>query len=442
MKHPQQRSRRLPTAGVLAAALVLSLTPGYAQQNTLRLSSSECVSRFINTSNILLAGRLEPGKAEALREQNSSSHNPTFTLDQVNLWAPQQQVAMFGDGLPPLFGSFGRNQQLSIGIEQTISTGGKKSALYGLGTHQKEKSEIENMALQRALALDFRRLLHSLEELQRKIELTQSLYSTVATLKDKIYAHSQSNAVPRSEYNRLQVESLTLKKELSDLEIQRAEKTTTLKSLLNIPEQTELSIDFSYPYDALKNTASLPDDSLFQKAQSLRADLATAALEITVAEKKITYENAQAIPDLTLSAVYDRGGSFMYNFVGFGLSFDIPIFNRNQGNIRFAEIEKEQALLMQREKERVARAEIAALKKAVLEKSSMLAELSQTQENDIRAQLETYARNYERRTITIYEFIDHLYALSRFNTLLVEAETEYKTAADALMHAVGDELLY
>jgi len=44
------------------------------------------------------------------------------------------------------------------------------------------------------------------------------------------------------------------------------------------------------------------------------------------------------VPDLTLGAAYDKQGSYIQNFNAVSLGFDIPIFNRNQGNIKNAQI--------------------------------------------------------------------------------------------------------
>jgi cobalt-zinc-cadmium efflux system outer membrane protein len=45
-------------------------------------------------------------------------------------------------------------------------------------------------------------------------------------------------------------------------------------------------------------------------------------------------QRALAVPDLTVGASLDRQGSYIINYNAINLNIDIPIFNRNQGNIK------------------------------------------------------------------------------------------------------------
>src|SRR5690606_25344256 len=81
-------------------------------------------------------------------------------------------------------------------------------------------------------------------------------------------------------------------------------------------------------------------------AKEHRPDYKIAQLAESYYDKLYAYERSQRIPDLTLKAGYDRGGNFMYNFVGFGISMDLPFFNRNQGNIKHAQIGRDRAEFM------------------------------------------------------------------------------------------------
>src|SRR5690606_10635039 len=59
-----------------------------------------------------------------------------------------------------------------------------------------------------------------------------------------------------------------------------------------------------------------------------------------LADANIALEKAMAVPSVTLLANYDRGGNIMKDFVGFGISIDLPIFHRNKGNILAAQHQK------------------------------------------------------------------------------------------------------
>jgi cobalt-zinc-cadmium efflux system outer membrane protein len=59
---------------------------------------------------------------------------------------------------------------------------------------------------------------------------------------------------------------------------------------------------------------------------------------LTLSQQTYTYQKALAVPDFTLQAGLDRHGSYITNFNALSISLDIPLFNRNQGNIKNARV--------------------------------------------------------------------------------------------------------
>ena len=60
-------------------------------------------------------------------------------------------------------------------------------------------------------------------------------------------------------------------------------------------------------------------------------------------KKSEKYEKSFRVPDLGISVGYDRRGGVWRDFIGFGISIDIPVFNRNQGAIKAAQIYRRQS---------------------------------------------------------------------------------------------------
>src|SRR5690606_15435537 len=112
-----------------------------------------------------------------------------------------------------------------------------------------------------------------------------------------------------------------------------------LKTLMHLPSTTVLEIT---PDGYTKDThqfQTLVLSNLISLASDQHPEIQISRLHKDYHNRLYDYERAQRVPDLTFQANYDRGGNFMYNFVGFGLSLDLPFFNRNQGRIRKAQIE-------------------------------------------------------------------------------------------------------
>ena len=54
-------------------------------------------------------------------------------------------------------------------------------------------------------------------------------------------------------------------------------------------------------------------------------------------------QKATAVPDVSLSLNYDKYGSYGTNYLGGGIEFNLPFFNRNQGGIKQARIAIDQS---------------------------------------------------------------------------------------------------
>jgi cobalt-zinc-cadmium efflux system outer membrane protein len=78
-----------------------------------------------------------------------------------------------------------------------------------------------------------------------------------------------------------------------------------------------------------------PLDSLLSSAP-YRPDVRLAAYQLAYDEANLRLQKAYAYPDLNLLASYDRLGSYRIGQIGFGVGFTLPLWNRNQGQIRAA----------------------------------------------------------------------------------------------------------
>jgi outer membrane protein, heavy metal efflux system len=76
-----------------------------------------------------------------------------------------------------------------------------------------------------------------------------------------------------------------------------------------------------------------------------RPDVVVADAALRKAEADLRLQKANRIPDPTVLAQYEHQPPDNPNSVGFGVSFPVPLWNRNRGNILAAEAAREQARL-------------------------------------------------------------------------------------------------
>ncbi len=96
--------------------------------------------------------------------------------------------------------------------------------------------------------------------------------------------------------------------------------------------------------DLDKLFTSLPQPSTNSTAFR-RADVLAAEAALRKAEADVRLQRANRIPDPTVLAQYEHVPPDNPNSVGFGVSFPVPLWNRNRGNILAAEAAREQARL-------------------------------------------------------------------------------------------------
>lgn len=111
-----------------------------------------------------------------------------------------------------------------------------------------------------------------------------------------------------------------------------------------IPSQSYLVISDSFMMPE-KQLSEVELTQWMEKAKENRPDILILKNKEKHAAKNLEIQNAMKTPDLAVSLGYDRGGNIMKDFIGLGVSFDLPIFDRNKGNIQEARLEIEKLKL-------------------------------------------------------------------------------------------------
>lgn len=122
-----------------------------------------------------------------------------------------------------------------------------------------------------------------------------------------------------------------------------------LLSLENFKKDVEylkflVGVDFS---DVSIPQIQLPPNDLediIEKALTRRYDLKAYKLNIDITENQVNLNKAMAVPNITVGVEMD-GYANKYSFIGFSISFQIPIFNKNNGEILKSRLNNLQAKL-------------------------------------------------------------------------------------------------
>jgi len=407
-------------------------------QNTLHLTKTECEERFIKENLLIIAEKLNIESAEAILIQSRLWPNPSINIEEVNLWASQNQS--MGEELPPIFGNFGRNQQIGVEIEQLIITARKRKKLIDLEKINLTISKEYFEDFLRHLKIELRSYISELQYLQQYKQVYDKQSIIVANLLQAYNNQLKLKNIGKGEYIRLKAMLLEISKKINEINKEINYVQRELKLLMNIDYETTLIIELDdiIPNYKIVNNLKAPD--LINSAILNRPDYKIALLKDDYYTQMAIYERAQRIPDLTIRGNYDRGGNFLYNFVGLGLSIDLPIFNRNQGNIRHALIGKEQSEILHEYKRKKIELEVIEAYNNLIASIIFFESIDANYEESLNTVIENYNTYFLNKNISLIEYLDFIEAYLENKKIILESKKELSQMFEELQYTLGTEI--
>lgn len=425
---------------LLLLVSILSLANSYAQEpQVLKLSAEQVEALFLKQNLQLIAEHLNIDLADAAIIQAKLWDNPEISVGSVNLWTTDKQREGEKEVIPPLFGSFARNTQFSVELSQLIQTAGKRGKLVKQEKISKEIAIQEFEEVFRGLKIELRKSINEIIYLQsyQKVltQQEQSLGQLISAYQKQV---NQGN-IAKSELLRLQSSLLELENESNDNQVALNEQQKTLKTLLNISPSVVIEIEDNA--QTVQDPNNLTLANLLDMASEYRPDVKSSRLQTQFHEKSLAYEKAQRIPDITLSASYDRYGGVWKDFIGFGVSFDIPFFNRNQGNIKAARISRDQSIHLAELQHNQAQHEVA---EAFGNYALAYRFYKRVSENNLLSELDgmlsVYTKNLLNKNISMLEFIDFMDSYKTNKEVLLSARKKVNTQFEELQYTVGSDI--
>jgi len=372
-------------------------------QSTLKINIEQAEKRFLEKNLQLLAERCNIDIADAAIIQAKLLNNPTIGVGDINFWHPNAAEEL---GVP---NSFGNRIVFSVELEQVIRTAGKRKKLVNLEKVAKEIAVQEFEAFLLGLKTELKNILHETIYLQSYFEIIKFQQNFISNLVEIYKNQTSKGNIAKSELIRLQSSLIELETEANEVLKELHKQYKELKILLNIAPETEIAI---LPSAVItKNPDEILLENLLEKAKNTRPELLLSDLNRKYNEKLLVYEKSQRVPDISLNFNYDRYGGVWKNFVGIGISVDIPVFNRNQGNVKMAKFKIEQSNYYAEYQKNVIFHEIAENYEHYTLNYHFYKKLIDNDiSDDLENMLEAYSRNLLNKNINMLEYIDFMYA--------------------------------
>lgn len=386
---------------------------------------------FLQKNYVLIANKFNVDRIDAEIIQEKLWQNPTLSISEVNLWKTYNVEEQ-----PYLFGKYGKNQQISVELEQLIETAGKRKKRVAIKELEKNSALFEYEELLRELKKELRQTYFSLARIQSEKKELQNSVDLFEQMMTQYQRQADLKNVPKADFYRLQTELIGLQKDQIELENQEIEYINKLRLLTQNADLNVNEIDFSR---FNSHSKSIPFNAK-QLAKEQNIALKKQENEINLAEKQLILEKAQRTPDLTFQMNYDRGGNIMRDFVGVGVSIDLPIFNTNKGNIKASEIALSQQQITKNALNSELDISIDRLQNQINQLDKALIQWKKLNNQEQLTMIDNYKKHLQNKQITLLEFIDFTQAYRESQKAYLDLLGNYQNTFEELNYIVGQDL--
>jgi len=422
---------------LLTVSLLLYVLNGATQeQHSLKLDREQIESLFLANNLELIASKYNIDIVDAAITQAKLWDNPSLSISNVNLWSTQKQR----DDLNEIASSsFLKNTELSIELSQLIQTANKKGKLIRREKVSKEIALQEFEEVIRGLKAELRKSVCEIQYSQSYLKVLYNQQVSLSRLIESYKKQVHQGNIAKNELLRLKSSLLELENEINETQQELNEQAKTLKVLLNISPLTDIEITEDKSENLSPDALILAD--LVVKADESRPDIKAYNLQTKFFQKSLDYEKSLRVPDITVSAAYDRYGGVWKDFVGFGVSIDLPFFNRNQGNIKAAKIGIKQNKYLVQQYRNMMHHEIAASYTNYINAYHFYNKINEDGLlPELDSMLEAYTKNLTNRNISMLEYIDFLEAYKTNMQTVLNARKKVNIQFEELQYNIGTDI--
>ncbi|MBD1366826.1 TolC family protein [Mucilaginibacter sp. ZT4R22] len=405
------------------AALLIAVARGaHAQTDTLKITFKDAEKAFLDKNLNLLAQKYNVDAAQALVKQAKLWDNPILSTDQ-NITDANKKYFDHSSG----------NGQVFVQLSQLIKTAGKRGkqiqiAQDGVQIQQAQFNDLLRN-LHYNLLLDFSQVANLMD--QRKVYQTEIASAT--NMVNAIEKSYQAGNNSLKDVIRLKALNFGLQNDLVEIDRQINDLQSELKTLLTANETQFIS-----PQITFNNTdTTLNAATLAEQAKTLRGDYLANKYLYDQNVHNLALQKAMAVPDITIGSTYDQHSSYANNYVGLEISLPLPLFNRNQDNIKNAK-------LAAQSQEYTVQGNELQLKNDVysaVNQYKLSQQLLSTNETDFYNKYDqlynSMQKSFQQKQVGLQEFIDFFDSYRETKLKILQQQLNLQKAIADLNFAVG-----
>ncbi len=420
--------RRIIRVTQLAAFCLFVLTANrtLAQTDTLRLTFKDAEKRFLENNFSLLAQKYNVDATKALVEQARLWDNPVLSTDQN-----------ITDNTHRYFNHSGNNGQIFVQMSQLIQTAGKRGKQIKVAEDAGRVQEAEFTDMLRNLRYNLQLDLAQAANLAGQNKIYQAEINAATELVNAVDKSYQSGNSSLKDLVRLKALLFTLQNQQIDNIRQLNDLQKELKTLLAVDPAV-----FIQPLIADAGPAqTLSPELLYEQAMASRGDHLVNKYTLDQSNDELILQKALAKPDVTVGAAYDQNSSYARHYVGLQISLPIPLFNRNQGNIKSAQFAAKSQEMVVKNSELQLKSDVYA----AVQQYRLSQQLLNNTETDFYERYDNIfnamLKSFQQRQIGLPEFIDFFDSYKETKIKILQLQLELQKSIADLNYAVGTNVV-
>jgi cobalt-zinc-cadmium efflux system outer membrane protein len=294
--------------------------PSGQLHGAVRISLDQAIQLALENNHALKAARTTIQQSEAQEITANLRPNPVLTADAqfIPIFQPNEFTADY----------INTTAQFDLGISYLFERGKKRQ--HRLQAAQDVTAQTKSLVTdnERTLTFNVASQFFTAQLAESTLDLAFEDMKSFQKTVDISEARYKAGDISEVDYLKIKLQLLQFQSDVSQAQLAKTQALVGLRQLLgyqSVPEDFDVTGDFEYKAVALKL------EDLQQMALQNRPDFRAAQQGVTAAKSQ--YELAKAIGKVDVTGTFDYDHVSATNTGSFFGSFQIPIFNRNQGEI-------------------------------------------------------------------------------------------------------------
>lgn len=418
---------------VIAVALCLSAS-GFAQstpaqtQGPVRVTLDDAIQMAFQHNHNLSAARTMIQQNEASETTANLRPNPVLTADAqfLPIFQPNRFSADY----------INTTAQFDIGLSYLFERGRKRQHRLQAAKDTTAVTRSQVADNERTLAFNVASEFVSVQLAESTLELAQEDLKSFQNTVDISESRYKAGDISEGDLLKIKLQLLQFQSDVSQAQLARAQALFNLRQLLGF-ESVPADFDVAGGFDYVRVTLKLED--LQAKALQNRPDFRAAHQGVAAAQSQYELQKAIGKVDVTGTVNYDHvSDTSAASFFG---SLQIPIFNRNQGEIARTHFAITQAQELERASSDQVMTDVQTAYEGVKDNDLVVTLYRSGYLDQAKQSRDISEYSYKRGAASLLDYLDAERSYRAIELAYRQSLASYLTAVEQLREAVGTRSL-